>query len=128
VVVYEATAIDFFEDAEGRWDSLQVIYPQSTLWSDNPCYVLDTPWSTDVHQEAGRALLEFLLSEPIQAGALQYGLRPGDPAVSLERPGSPFVKYGACGLRVDLPAGCELPSPEVIENLKQSWIRTAAPR
>jgi Ca-activated chloride channel family protein len=128
VVVHESAAIDLFEDAEGRWDSLQVVYPEHNFWNDHPYYVLDTPWSTGAHREAAAALLEFLLSDPIQLGALGFGFRPGNPSVSPEGPDSPFERYEQCGLRVDLPSVCELPSPEVIQNLEQGWLRNAAPR
>ena len=69
LLVYESVAIDYFQSAEGRWEPLQVIYPPYNLWSENPYYVLDAPWTTPAHQKAAEAFLKFLMSEPAQAKA-----------------------------------------------------------
>ena len=127
LMVYESVAIDFLETAEGRWDQLQVVYPKVNLWSDNPYCILNTPWATPAHRKAAGAFLKFLLSEPIQAKAMQHGFRPGNPAVAIRGAQSPFVKHEKQGLRIELPAIAEVPSPDVLENLQQSWIRNVVP-
>jgi hypothetical protein len=128
LLIDESTAIEYFEAAHGRWEDFQVAYPDCNVWRDNPYCVLDVPWTTEPHRRAARALLEFLLSEPIQRGALDHGFRPGNPSVSLTGPDSPFVRYEENGLRVDPPGMCDLPSRDVVENLQQSWTRITGKR
>jgi ABC-type Fe3+ transport system substrate-binding protein len=128
VMVYESVAIDYLKNAEGRWGRLQVVYPDRNMWNDNPYYTLDTPWITPDHRQAAEIFLRFLMSEPIQQLALTHGFRPGNPDVPVKFPESPFMAYEKYGLRIDLPAVCEPPSPQVINNLQQSWQRSTGSR
>jgi ABC-type Fe3+ transport system substrate-binding protein len=123
VLVYESVAIDFLKNAEGRWGRLQVVYPQRNMWNDNPFYVLKNDWVTDDHQRAAGIFLQFLMSAEIQKLALNHGFRPGNPEVPVRFEESPFLQYEKYGLQIDLPAVCESPSPEVINNLQQTWQR-----
>ena len=102
-MVYEAVAIDFFKKAEGRWEDLQIIYPEYNLWNDNPYYVLHVPWSSPAKEKAAEAFLKFLMSEPAQVKALEHGFRPGNPAVPIRGPASPFGRYASSGLKVEIP-------------------------
>jgi ABC-type Fe3+ transport system substrate-binding protein len=124
LVVYEAVAIDYLKNAEGRWGELRVAYPQRNMWSENPYYVLDVPWSKPEQRQAAGRFLDFLLSEPIQKQSLVHGFRPGNPAVPVRFAGSPFVAYERFGLSVDLGTICEVPKAEVINNLLQWWQRS----
>src|SRR5262244_2444958 len=117
LMVYESVAIDYLKNAEGRWGQLRVVYPRLNMWSDNPYYVLDTPWSTDAQKKAAGAFADFLMSERVQKQSLVHGFRPGNPAVSIKTPDSPFVQYSGSGLRVDLTTSCEPPEASVIANL-----------
>ena len=128
LMVYESVAIDCLRTAEGKWGRLQIVYPKQNLWNENPYCILSTPWSDEEHQRAAETFLRFLLSEPIQARALDFGFRPGNPAVSMKGPDSPFVKFAEYGLNRELAQMCQVPSAEVIENLQQAWIRYAVPR
>lgn len=128
LLVYENLAIEYAESAEGRWDALQVIYPEYNLWNENPYCILNTPWTTAEHQRAAEQFLAFLLSEPVQTRALDFGFRPANPRVPVKGPHSPFERYAKYGLTVDLAATCEVPSREVLENLQQSWVRCAPGR
>jgi ABC-type sulfate transport system substrate-binding protein len=128
LVVYESVAIDYLENAEGRWGRLQVAYPTLNMWNDNPYYVLDVPWSTTEHREASEQFLEFLLSEPIQRQSLVHGFRPGDPAVPVRDADSPFTEYQPFGLQVDLTTVVEPPNAEVLNNLLASWQRGVGTR
>ena len=127
LIVYESVAIDYLASAEGRWEPLQVVYPKQNLWNENPYCILKTPWTTEAHQEAAGVFLKYLLSEPIQARALDHGFRPANPAVAVKGPESPFTKFADYGLSISLAEVCEVPSREVIDNLQQMWIRTSAP-
>jgi len=128
VLVYESVAIDFLPNAEGRWGELHVVYPKYNLWNDNPYYILDTEWSTPAHREAAEAFLQFLMSESVQKEALTHGFRPGNAAVPVKFPESPFSKYEKFGLRIDVSTICDPPPPEVINNLQQIWQRAAGSR
>ena len=123
LMVYEAVVIDSFESPEGRWGPLFAVYPKYNLWSDNPYYVLNTPWTTPVTQKAAETFLRFLMSVPAQTKAMTHGFRPGNPSVPMNGKDSPFVRYQKYGLKINIPSVCEAPSVEVIENLQQSWIR-----
>jgi len=124
VVVYESVAIDYLKNAEGRWGELRIAYPQRNLWSENPYYILDAPWSTKEQREAAGKFLDFLLSERIQRESLTHGFRPGNPAVPVRFAGSPFVAYERFGLKVELGTVCEPPRAEVINNLLAGWQRS----
>jgi len=129
VFVYESVAIDYLKNAEDRWgDELHVVYPEKNIWNDNPYYILDVPWSTKQQREAADTFLRFLMSERIQKEALVHGFRPGDPAVSIRFPESPFVKYNRYGLKIDIATACESPKPAVITNLQEFWQRTQGDR
>lgn len=121
VFVYKSVAIDFLKNAEGRWGELTVTYPKKNLWSNNPYYVLNTPWSDSRRQAASVALMKFLMSEPAQRMALTHGFRPGNPAVPILFPESPFTQGQRHGLKVDLTGICESPKAEVIHNLLVGW-------
>jgi ABC-type sulfate transport system substrate-binding protein len=84
--------------------------------------VLDVPWSTPEHRRAADAFLKFLLSERIQARALEHGFRPANTNVSTRGTESPFTKYAGNGLREDLPgAMCAPVDADVINGLLTRW-------
>lgn len=124
VVVYENVAIDYLKNAEGRWGELRIVYPARNMWNENPFYVLDVPWSAPEHREAAGRFLDFLLTEPIQKQSLTHGFRPGNPAVPVRVPDSPFTLYQRFGLKIDLGTVCEPPRAEVLNNLLAGWERT----
>lgn len=120
---YESVAIDYLRNAQGRWGDLRVVYPNPTMWADNPCLVLDAPWSSPEQRAASGRLLAFLMSEPVQRQSLVHGFRPGNPAVPVNGPDSPFTVFAKQGLRIDLPAMAATPKPEVVQNLMAGWQR-----
>lgn len=128
LIVYENVAIDYLKNAEGRWGNLKVVYPKENAWNENPYYIINASWSTPEQREAANTFLEFLLSEPIQKRALAHGFRPGNPAVPIKFASSPFVQYEPYGLRIDIPAVCEPPKAEVVNNLLASWLRNQRAR
>ena len=123
LLVYENVAIDYLKNAEGRWGQLQIAYPEINIWSDNPYYVLNTPWVSAEQTKAANKFLDFLLSQRAQEQALQHGFRPAEPNVPIKAPNSPFQQYAAQGLRVEIPKVCDAPKPEAIINLLSGWQR-----
>ena len=124
VFVYESVAIDFLKNAQGRWGALRVVYPKYNCWSDNPFYVLNAPGETAEETKATLAFLDFLMSEPAQKKALEHGFRPGNPAVPVVAPDSPFTLYSDYGLRVEINNVAHIPPSEVITNLTTAWQRS----
>lgn len=128
LMVYEAVAIDYLKNAEGRWGELRVVYPEYNAWNENPYYIIDAPWSTSDQRKAAQTFLDFLLSDRIQREALVHGFRPANPNVPVKFADSPFVKYAGNGVQVDLQKICEPPKAEVVNNLLQSWQRAQSNR
>ncbi len=98
---------------------LVAVYPkEGTLYSDNPAFVLDAAWVDDVARQAAVAFREFVIDDPEnQAAVLQFGFRPGNPAVPI---GDPIST--ANGLNPSKPdTELAVPAPEVLAALVDSW-------
>ena len=126
--VYESVAIDYLKNAEGRWGSLRVVYPEYNAWNESPYYIMNATWSTSDQRKAADAFLNFLLTEPIQKESLKHGFRPANPNVPVKFADSPFELYAANGIQVDLQKICEPPKAEVVNNLLASWQRSQGNR
>jgi hypothetical protein len=59
----------------------------------------------------------------VQQRAIDHGFRPGNAAVGVRSPQSPFLLYANQGLKVDLQTVCDPPPPDVINNLERLWQR-----
>lgn len=131
VAVYEATAIEHIENAVARYGAryggLRVIYPPVTSLSDHPFCVLQAEWVTPAEAQAARVFLDFLTSHEMQQLALQHGFRPVDETIPLEDAGSPFPRYEANGVRLDLPQQVEVPAGNVLNTMLEFWARNVQP-
>ncbi|MCX7682392.1 MAG: substrate-binding domain-containing protein [Anaerolineae bacterium] len=124
VAVYEATAIEYMDRAVGRYGALRVYYPPATSMSDHPFCILQADWVTPEKARAAQMFLDYLTTPELQQLALlEHGFRPVEPGVPLEQPGSPFNRYAANGLRVDLPPEVETPPGDVLNTLLDFWAR-----
>jgi hypothetical protein len=122
LLVYENVVIDYLKAARGRWGDLKVTYPRRNLWSENPYYILDVPWSNKEQRQAAATLLRFLTSETIQKQSLVHGFRPGNVSIPIrDVADSPFVVYKDAGLTVNLGAVCEPPGNKIIQELLRLW-------
>ena len=67
---------------------LVAVYPEEgTLYSDNPAYILDAPWVTEVAREAATAFRSFVIDDAAnQQRVLEFGFRPGNPSVAIGDP------------------------------------------
>ena len=67
---------------------LVAVYPsEGTLYSDNPAFILDGDWVTDVARQAATAFRSFVIDDPDnQRAVLEFGFRPGNPAVAIGDP------------------------------------------
>jgi hypothetical protein len=124
-VVYENLAISQIENAQGRWGSLKVYYPQTTLWSDHPAALLAGDWVTEPQRKAARTWLTYLRSRPVQERALTFGFRPGDPSVPVKGADAqnPWSRLAQYGIQVDIPPVAKTPDGAVARNLMTMWAR-----
>lgn len=130
VMVYESLAIESVRAAEGRWGQpARIYYPPATMLSDHPYAILGEALTRADERAAAERFRAYLLSEPIQALALQHGFRPALASVSVTGGGAenPFGALASYGVRVDVGAQVETPAPEVTRALIELWERRIAP-
>jgi len=97
---------------------LVAVYPKDgTLFSDSPFYVLEAPWVSAAAKTAARLFETFVQRPENQRNVLQYGFRPGNPAVPV---GDPISK--ANGVDPSQPqTTLGVPKPEVLTKLLDKW-------
>jgi hypothetical protein len=131
VAVYEATAIEHIDNAVARYGSeyggLQVYYPPVTSLSDHPFCVIRADWVSPEEAQAAQHFLDFLTDTGMQELALRYGFRPVDSDISLTGSGSPFPRYEANGVRLDLPDEVTVPPGGVLNTMLEFWARNVQP-
>ena len=127
--VEEKSVIDYNRgDPDGRLDpgeelrpprvELVAVYPaEGTLYSDNPLFVVDESWVSP-EQAAGAGLfIEFVQTAENQEKVLEFGFRPGNPAVAI---GSPIS--AEFGVDPNQPQTLlEVPEPRVMTGLLDLW-------
>jgi ABC-type sulfate transport system substrate-binding protein len=124
-IVYESLAISEIPRAQGRWETLRVLYPNINLWSDHPLCLLDAEWVTPAQKKAAAVLADFLMTPQVQRAALKRGYRPGNLDVSVVNGDSdnPFNKYKDLGVRVDVPRIARPPEGAILQALLQTYQR-----
>ena len=97
---------------------LVAVYPkEGTLFSDNPFFVLDAPWVSRVEKDAARKFETFVQRPENQRRVLEFGFRPGNPAVAI---GEPISRTN--GLDPAQPqTTLGVPAPEVLVRLIERW-------
>ena len=96
-----------------RWaDPLRIYYPKYVTWFDFPFTVWMGPETLALEKNAALEFEKFLLSEEMQQDALTRGLRPVNPDVSLDVPGSPFVQWQDQGVMLIVPRTTRMKSPD----------------
>ncbi|MFT7599528.1 MAG: Ca-activated chloride channel family protein [Acidimicrobiales bacterium] len=127
--VEEKSVIDYNRgDPDGKLESgeeprpprvpLVAIYPsEGTLYSDNPLFIVDGDWVDEQQKAAARQFIDFLQLEENQRKVLEFGFRPGNPAVPLAEPIS-----AEFGVDPDQPSRLlEVPAPAVMTGLLDLW-------
>jgi ABC-type molybdate transport system substrate-binding protein len=122
-VVYEALAISQIENAQGRWGVLNIYYPATTVWSDNPVAILNGV--EEAEKKAAELWVDHLLSRESQQSALSFGFRPGDPSVPIQssEASNPFTRYAQYGVQIQIPPVAVMPEGPVVRNLITMWSR-----
>ncbi|GAB4207212.1 MAG: substrate-binding domain-containing protein [Roseiflexaceae bacterium] len=126
VAVYENLALQYVEQAQGRWGQpVKLYYPPATLLSDHPYVTLQAPWVSPEQRGAAGVFRDYLLSNPIQQLALKTGFRPADPSISLTAndPTNPFERYKNYGVQLNINQQVQSPSGEVLATLLDVWRR-----
>lgn len=97
---------------------LVAVYPKDgTLFSDNPFFVLDASWVNQDQKKAARQFESFVQRPANQRKVLEFGFRPGNPAVPVA---APIV--AANGVNPDQPqTTLGVPAPDVLAKLLDKW-------
>lgn len=97
---------------------LVAIYPEEgTLFSDNPFFVLDAEWVTDEQRTAAGLFEDFVQQPENQRRVLEFGFRPGNPAVEIADPVS--AEFGVDPQQPQTTL--EVPAPAVMVDLLERW-------
>lgn len=124
VTVYESTAIEQADNARGRYGELRVYYPPATVMSDHPFCVINADWVTPEKAQAAKVFIDYLSSQKAQELALyKYGFRPIDDSIALNQADSPFTRYAANGLSVQIPPQVQAPQGDMLNTLLDFWSR-----
>lgn len=107
------------KECEAKHPPIVAIYPvEGTFWSDHPYVILNAPWVTDKQKAAARAFEAFLLAEPQQRRAMEFGYRPADPKISYV---SPLIS--AHGIDLTQPSNTlQSPSASIMRELLKLWV------
>ena len=110
--------LDPGEVARPPRDPLVAIYPkEGTLFSDDPFIILNAPWVTPDQKAAALLYQDFVQLPENQAKVLQYGFRPGNPAVPV---GAPITL--ANGVDPSQPQSeLTLPDSNVLVGVLDAW-------
>ncbi|HVO69602.1 MAG TPA: extracellular solute-binding protein [Aggregatilineaceae bacterium] len=86
-VVYESVVVSSYSASTTPEFPLVAIYPkEGTFLSDHPLCVPDAPWVSADQKEAAQVYRDYLLSQPIQKKALDFGFRPADTSIAIGAP------------------------------------------
>ena len=126
IAVEEKSVIDYNRgdpDGDGNEEEdprvpLVAIYPEEgTVMSDNPFFVLDAEWVSDLERKAAHRFEEFVQEPDNQERVLEYGFRPANPEVEL---GAPITT--ANGVDPEQPETLlAVPDPAVLADLLELW-------
>ncbi len=115
----ESDILQHMGGAATRWNEpLRVFYPRFVTWFDYPFTVWIGPETTANQKNAAIAFMDYLLSDTVQAQAVEHGLRPVTD-VPVDTPGSPFLEWQDQGVVTVVPSATRMRSPdrEVLQTL-----------
>ena len=96
-----------------RWqDPLVVRYPKYVTWFDFPFSVWIGPETSAAEKNAALDFQKYLLSKPVQEKAVNYGLRPVNAEVGVDRPDSPFTRWKDAGITPVVQRTSAMRSPD----------------
>lgn len=87
-----------------RWqDPLVIVYPKYVTWFDFPFTIWMGEETTALEKNAALEFERYLLQPDTQKRAVQLGLRPANPEVSVTEPDSLFVRWQEQGAMTVVP-------------------------
>ena len=96
-----------------RWaDPLTIVYPEYLTWFDFPFSIWMGEETTAQEKNAALDFERYLLTPPVQALAVQRGLRPANAEVSVAGQDSPFARWQAQGVMSVVPRTTAMRSPD----------------
>jgi Ca-activated chloride channel family protein len=122
VTSYEANVIKWNRDHgdELRFPFVAIYPDDGTFWVENPYCILDAEWVSDEQAAAAATFREYLLSPEQQALAIDWGLRPADPSVTLHAPID--AEHGAVpAIDMNQVPHLAYPSDEVVGHILDVW-------
>lgn len=110
----ESELLWYMEGIQTRWQEPMIFhYPKVTVRLEYPFAIWAGGETSAAEKNAALAFQRFLLSEAQQRKALSFGLRPGDPGVSVSATeDSLFVRWQRLGVREEFPRASEMKSPK----------------
>lgn len=109
VITYEHLAFNLFkqiDDYGGSVAAMELIYPIPTLMNEHPVVMMDGDKLPAEAKRAAEKWIAYLRSESAQKRAVDYGLRPVNPKVSIREYDSednPFLKFRRYGVDFETP-------------------------
>lgn len=108
---------DLLQNMQGistRWeDPLKFYYPDYVTWFDFPFTVWVGPETSALQKNAALEFQRFLLGDEQQQAALEYGLRPANPTVTVDSvDGSLFTQWQDQGVENVVPRTSAMRSPD----------------
>ncbi|MBC7232122.1 MAG: substrate-binding domain-containing protein [Chloroflexi bacterium] len=103
-----------------RWqDPLVIVYPKYVTWFDFPFTIWMGEETTALEKNAALEFERYLLQPETQKRAIQLGLRPANPEVSVTEPDSLFVKWQDQGAMTIVPRTTMMrfPDRDVLQTL-----------
>lgn len=121
-VLYENLVVE--SRTSGQYPNLSLpvvaIYPrEGTFWSDHPYAILNGSWVGEESRAAAETFRDFLLAQPQQQQALQYGFRPADPAIPIGAP----IELGNGVDPAQPQTVLEVPGADVIQAVQTVWLQ-----
>jgi Ca-activated chloride channel family protein len=128
LIIYENLVIEknLVGEPLVRWgQKLVAVYPEEgTLLSDHPLCILNAPWINERERWAAEELQRFLLRQDTQAKAVNHGLRPTNPNVSLDE--SIFSPNYGVSYDLSIPTLSPPSDGEVLWHITDIWFATRA--
>ena len=92
IATYESYVPEILKLAEDRNVTMEVIYPEISILSNFPAFVVSKPGTPS--WESANAFLKTALSLPVQTKLIKYGLRPGKPGIKTPDYMNPNIGVG----------------------------------
>lgn len=123
VTSYESNVIKWNRDHASKLRfPLVAIYPDNgTFWVEKPYCILDNgDWVSEEQAEAEAIFRDYLLSDEQQALAVDWGLRPADPTVSLHDPIA-LINGAVPTITSDSVPHLAYPTDEIVGHILEMW-------